>query len=418
MGTRSRVKTVARLAAMTVLAAAALCAVAPAQGATVGIASHGVLTVGGNPAFPIGLSDPPAIGALTPDGQDGLDTVVKAGVRVFRVIPPDRSWGVSSGDIVNDIAYAHSWDTSASSRGAMTMVWLARLGHAAPGSADASALQNVVTSLAPDAGLGIWKGADEPFHDGLTPADLTYAYHEVHSLDPAHPLALIEAASGTAADLAPYSAVTDIHGVDVYPVGFRHPRPSLRPVGDRTALMASVTPNRAVTTALEICTSHSWDRSGSGAYVVPSPRQLRFMAYDAITHGARGLFFFGGDNPHCFASGDVTLGWNWTYWQTVAPLVEQLGPASRLYPALIAPGTGFGVRAGDGIRARTRTGTDGVRWVIAENRSPHRVRGTISRLPAGTRSARLYPSGARVTVSRRRIRAVFKPWAVHVYRLV
>src|SRR5207237_1189087 len=109
---------------------------------------------------------------------------------------------------------------------------------------------------------------------------------------------------------------------------------------------------------------------------------------------------------------------NWTYWRTLAPLVKQLGPASRLYPALVAPGTGFGARGSAAIRVRTRPSAGAKRGVIAENRSPRRVRGTISRLPAGTAAARLYPSGRRTPVSRRRITAAFKPWAVHVYRLI
>ena len=77
--------------------------------------------------------------------------------------------------------------------------------------------------------------------------------------------------------------------------------------------MASITPRRGVSTTLAICSSASWDHRGFGGFVVPTKRQMRFMAYDAIMHGAHALFFFGADNPHCLTPADQPLGWNSTY---------------------------------------------------------------------------------------------------------
>ena len=390
----------------------------PAVAATVGLTTRGVLTINGASAFPIGLSGPPGIGALAPDGQDGLDVVASAGVQVFRVVPPDRSWGAVDGTAVSEIQYAHQWDVAAANRKALTMVWLARLAQATPGTVYDETLRQVVTSLAPDAGLGLWKGSDEPFYNGRSASSLAYAYQTTHELDPAHLAFLIQAARGTAAQLAPYSAVTDVHGVDVYPVTFSHPRPSLVTVGDRTALMASITPRHGVSMTLAICHSTSWDHRGSGGFVVPTKRQMRFMAYDAIMHGARALFFFGADNPHCFTAADQPLGWNWTYWQQLAPLIRQLAPTSPLYPALLAPGTGIGLNSNDAaIKVISRTTANGRVWILAENRSSHSHRAAISGLPRGTTTATLFPSGRTKDVTHRTIRAAFKPWAVHVYML-
>ena len=158
--------------------------------------------------------------------------VASAGVRVFRVVPLDRSWGASDNTVTSEVQYAHQWDVAAANRSALTMVWLARLAQATPGTVYDETLRQVVTSLAPDAGLGFWKGSDEPFHNGLSASSLAYAYQTTHGLDPAHLSFLIEAPQGTAAQLAPYSAVTDVHGVDVYPISFIHPHPSLVGVGD------------------------------------------------------------------------------------------------------------------------------------------------------------------------------------------
>ena len=285
-----------------------------------------------------------------------------------------------------------------------------------PGTVYDQTLRRVVTSLASDAGLGLWKGSDEPFRQGRSASSLAYAYQTTHDLDPAHLTFLIEAPQGTAAQLAPYSAVTDVHGVDNYPVTFSDPRPSLVTVGDRTALMASITPRRGVSTTLAICSSASWDHRGFGGFVVPTKRQMRFMAYDAIMHGAHALFFFGADNPHCLTPADQPLGWNWTYWRQLAPLIRQLAPTSPLYPALLAPGTGIGLHSdGATIKVISRTIATGRVWILAENRSSHSHRAAISGLPRGTTTATLFPSGRTKDVTHRTIRAAFKPWAVHVY---
>jgi len=104
------------------------------------------------------------------------------------------------------------------------------------------------------------------------------------------------------------------------------------------------------------------------------------------------------------------LGWNWTYWQQLAPLIRQLAPTSPLYPALLAPGTGVGLRSNDAtINVISRTTANGRIWILAENRSSHFHRAAISGLPRGTTTATLFPSGRTKDVTHRTIRAAFKP---------
>ena len=140
------------------------------------------------------------------------------------------------------------------------------------------------------------------------------------------------------------------------------------------------------------------------------------MAYDAIMHGACGLFFFGGDSTHCFSGSDGALGWNWSYWRTLAPIVQQLGPQSQLYPALIAPDSGINLKStGAGINTISRTTAGGEVWVLTENRSPTKTSGTISGLPAGVSSVVAYPSGATVPVTGGNLAVSLGPWGVCVY---
>ena len=320
-----------------------------------------------------------------------------------------------SDSVVDNIAYVHGWNEAARAHGAVTMVWLARLAEAVPGTRSASALRQVVSALASDPGLAMWKGADEPQANHISVSELAYAYTTVHGLDPQHLSVLVEAPQGSRDALAPYSRVTDIHGVDVYPVSFQNPRPSLRIVGDRTAVMASATPRHGVSTTLQICTSKS--DGPNGQFVVPTYRQERFMAYDAIIHGARALFFFGGNNPHCFTETDAQLHWNWSYWKTLAPLIKQLGPTSPLHPVLVRPGTGIGVRSTNNrVTVISRTAAGQI-WLIAENRSPRYVTCTLTGLPRGIHSAHRYPSGLGARITHRKITTSFKAWGVHVYYL-
>src|SRR5436305_12702613 len=82
----------------------------------------------------------------------------------------------------------------------------------------------------------------------------------------------------------------------------------------------------------------------------PTLQAERFMAYQAIVNGARGLVFFGGHLTQIATPADAAAGWNWTFWNRVLrPLVEELRSA-ELAPALVAPVAG----------ARVRTATAGI----------------------------------------------------------
>ena len=49
----------------------------------------------------------------------------------------------------------------------------------------------------------------------------------------------------------------------------------------------------------------------------PTFPEERYMAYQAIVRGARGLVFFGGDIAAAMNDRDKALGWNWTFYRKV-----------------------------------------------------------------------------------------------------
>lgn len=374
--------------------------------------ADGTPVVGGRRTFVLGVSLGPPLGATTPAGADALDTLVQGGITMFRVDPSASAWSDEA------IGEALRWNAAVAALGAHTWVSLRELGHAVPDTPTALMLRRVVEALRGSPGLGIWRGIDEPWWLSWWPPALRYAYDTVRSLDPKHPTLTIQAPRGTRWDLLPYSEVTDGQGVNVYPVAFGIPDPPLHAVGRWTSTMRSATPRNTVFTTLQLCFSGSVDPSGSGAFVLPTLEQERYMAYDAIVNGARGLFFFGGGNARCLAPTDATYGWNWTFWSDVLqPLLSEIGPRTPLYHALVGPRASLRLRVGDsGTQIDIRQPRPDELWVIAARNGPGTARVRIDGLPAWARKATVYREHRSLTTRNGSLTDRFARWDVHVYR--
>src|SRR5262249_30615270 len=154
----------------------------------------------------------------------------------------------------------------------------------------------------------------------------------------------------------------------------------------------------------------------------PNLHQERFMAYQAIVAGARGLVFFGGDITKVMSPRDAASGWNWTFWHTVLKhLVQELN-STAVGPALIAPPAPFTVTANPAdVRVVARE-ADGFLYLITVRRSPSRngpVR--FSGLPAGIRYGQAlfeydHENFRTVTVTRGTFTDPFSPHDARVYR--
>jgi hypothetical protein len=382
----------------------------------------------GKPTFPLVLSPGPPLGSETPWGTDGLAETASAGVDVYRT-------GTGAIWTAADLNGAIAWDRAAATLHVYTWPNLGGYAQALPGSSEDAGLAQVVDALTTDpsgSAIAMWKGRDEPWYSGIAPSALQFAYCRVTSrgdpswcageapLDPSRLWVTIEAARGTPADLAPYSSVTDVHGVDKYPVTVANPSPNLQVVGKWTATLAAITPLQPVWTTLQICGNASWDRT-TGAFVLPTFQQERYMAYDAILNGARGLNFYGGSNTHCFSSGDVAYGWNWTFWQAVLePLVKQLSASSPLAPALVNPaGSRRLSTGGSGTETMLRKGTSSDDlWLIAARSGAGTRTVTFEGLPHWVHRGSVYTEDRTVTASAGTFSDRFSQWDVHVYHFV
>jgi len=403
------------------------CLAGAVHAATTSYDSSRTILFDDRPTFPIVLSPGPPLDSSTPWGGNGLTETAGAGVNVYRT----GTGGIWSDD---DIASALAWDRAAAALHVYTWPNLGGYALALPGSTTDAGLANVVDTLTNDSSSGaiaFWKGRDEPWWGDFLPFELQFAYCRVTGrgnpnwcqgeapLDPGQLWVTIEAPKGTAADLAPYSSVTDVHGVDIYPVGLAHPVPNLAAVGKWTATLTSATPSRPVWTTIQICASGSYDSTGD--FVLPTFQQERYMAYDAILNGARALNFYGGNVAGCFSGDDAQYGWNWTFWQSVlGPLVEQLSATSPLAPALVNNARMPQITTGgNGTEVMLKEGTsvDDL-WLIAARNAPGTRTVTFKGLPHWVHRGSVYTEDRTVIASAGSLSDRFAQWDVHVYHFV
>ena len=152
----------------------------------------------------------------------------------------------------------------------------------------------------------------------------------------------------------------------------------------------------------------------------PTFPQERFMAYQAIVNGARGLVFFGGNLAVALSDADKPYGWNWTFWRRVLrPVIEELGDKSPLAEALVAPDSKLPikVRSGEGIEWCAReVGRD--LYILASCREPQKTTEfEFTGLPAFAGEGEvLYEAPRKVTVRHGTFKDWFAPYDVHVYK--
>ena len=169
---------------------------------SVTIDATGVLVVGGQKVFPLGLSLPPPVGGKTPDGKDAWQELKAGGASFVRTGRAD--WDAQQ--IAGQIAAEKKLEDAAAAHGLHCWLWLGALPNlpTTAGSPREQLLTKVVDAFKAHPGLGAYKGIDEPQHSNLAAAGLIRAHTKLRALDPNHPVVIIQAPVGTVADLTPY----------------------------------------------------------------------------------------------------------------------------------------------------------------------------------------------------------------------
>ena len=398
--------------ALTLLAAAG-------QAATVAIDKEQFFVVNGERVFPFFFMLAPPPDGKTPSGADAWRELKRYGTVFHHCNVLPGKWG-AEGEARLDRMLARSAET-----GLLCAAAIRDLDAPEPGNAAAeSELRRVITKYKDHPGLGIWKGSDEPEWGKVSPQRCQRFYDIAHAMDPKHPVWLIQAPRGTPESLKRYDAACDIAGLDIYPVsyppgGHSHlPNTSLSVVGDYTRWIRQIHGNaRPVVMCLQICFSGVANPERTLRF--PTLPEQRYMSYQAIINGARGLLYFGGGYEACLNERDRALGWNWTYYDRVLkPVLDELRPGGPLYPALVAPDSKVPVTVeGAGDVEFTFRETVGADYLIASKREGSTVQVKFRGLPAWIREGQvLFEEPRKVVVTGDGFNDWFGPNDVHVYR--
>ena len=398
----------------------------------------GALVVGGRKVFPLGLSLPPPVGGKTPDGKDGWQELKAGGASFVRT--GRANWDAQQIDA--QIASEKALEDAAAAHGLLCWLWLGDLPNlpTTAGSPKEQLLTRVVDAFKAHPGLGAYKGIDEPQHSNVPAAGLVRAHTKLRALDPDHPVVIIQAPVGTVADLTPYRPALEITGADIYPVAYPPgaqagtANKDISLVGDVTKKMVAAAGSKPIWMTLQIAWSGT-ATSKTRPNVIPRFPSLfdeRFMAYQAIVNGARGLVFFGGHFTQITRPRDAKAGWNWTFWNLVLkPLLLEL-TSTAVAPALVAPNADATVTASaQDVELVARQDAQFL-YVIAVRRGAATTRVTFSGLPAGISDGQVLfeytqdplppPIGAgsqvfrTVGIANGSFRDWFGPHDAHVYR--
>jgi hypothetical protein len=379
-----------------------------------------VFVINGRKVFPITMSPGPPTRSKTPTGRDSLDELREAGVLLIRM--------VQNGDWNSEVRSKQSAQLDwAQEHGMYCMVNLREVSQFRAGDAKTEgALRQLVKEFKNHPALGLWKNKDEAWWGKVSAADLKRGYDVIKAEDPNHPVEQTHAPRGTVKDLQPYNDAADILALDIYPVGVPPGTHSLLPnkqismVGDWTKFLVEVAHGERSFWMIEQIAWSGVARPGR-QLVFPTFRQSRYMAYQAIINGARGLMFFGGNLPSTLNAQDTPLGWNWTFWNDVLKrVVREIGDKSLLAPALVVrdsvvPIKISGATAPD-IEFCVRESAPYL-YILASKREGTTTKVTFSGLPAwATTGEALYESERAVTAANGRFTDTFEPFDVHVYR--
>ncbi|MBL9128117.1 MAG: hypothetical protein JNL97_10740, partial [Verrucomicrobiales bacterium] len=269
-----------------------------------------------------------------------------------------------------------------------------------------------------------WLGANKPCpNPGIRPADapkrvrevgdgVTAGLRYIRSLDPKHVLWLNHAPRNSLEDLAWFNREADMVGCDIYPapanldVGHSDLTDmSLASVGAYTRRMRAAGPGRACAMVLQ---GFGWQdlrstvdehRVASGIGRRPGFSESRFMAYEAVLHGANAILYWGTayakrvGTEEAGATGRPRL---WHDLLRVAREIRALEPAWLAKPE--KPPTvhferGFGSHDTPGFVVSLRRVGDDVVLCVA-NESVHGRRFGVERLPSSLNGRTLFRLGA------------------------
>ncbi|MBI3991453.1 MAG: hypothetical protein HY350_04805 [Candidatus Omnitrophica bacterium] len=184
---------------------------------------------------------------------------------------------------------------------------------------------------------------DEPVWAGLSNDIISDFYNKLRLSDPSHIYWINHAPRNTIEELAACNDSCDVTGSDIYPVPYPQthsdlPNKTISVVGDETdKLIKTVRGKKPVWMVLQ---GFGWGPDHTSWKVPeesidfnylrrPNWEETRFMAYDAVIHGAKGIFYYGvfSYGAHVYKSSEKNL------WTDIKRIISEL---HELSPVLVA----------------------------------------------------------------------------------
>ncbi len=367
----------------------------PGVARQVDIDAQNFICANGRRLFPVGIYDSPGSEKAVRDLAAAGFTLIQSGV-----LPP------AAMQVLLDKAQQHG-----------LKVWVA-LGATLDFSKDAETKRRELTALVAAVGkhpaLLLWESIDEPAWGSQNAEGLYAGYKFLRALDQDHPIWTNHAPRNLVSTLAYFNRATDVAGCDIYPVPEPQsqsnlPNRTLHVTGDETdKSVASVNGDKPVIMVLQ---GFGWAElsgkrgAGNGA-ILPTFVESRFMAYDAILHGARGINYWGTaytEKPSRFYS-------------ELRSLVSELTALEPVLTADALTGASAGsVTAAEAAVQMSRRSLGGRTFVIAINTRRQECPAEFS-LPGVSASAlRVLFEDRSIVVRDGRCSDVFGPYATHLY---
>ena len=247
----------------------------------VSVRDDNMLLVQGRPFFPLGIYERPMSAATLRNLSDaGFNLCILGG-------------GLGAMRHVLDRAQAHGLH-----------MWLP-LSHMLDLSTDtenrSESLRKHAETLGDHPALLCWESIDEPAWGSQSAEGLYEGYCLMRELDPNRPIWMNHAPRNLISTLAHYNRGADIAGADIYPV----PEPATHSnLPDKTIAVtgAETDKNREAVCdekpIFMVLQGFGWRELSTNPEdrpkaIMPTFAQSRFMAYNAITHGANGLLYWG-----------------------------------------------------------------------------------------------------------------------------
>lgn len=348
------------------------------------------LIVDGAPFFPIGIYAPPV-------SQKVIDEYRAAGVNTVKT----HGGSPVAVKMILDRYWANGFRTC--------VVLGSQMDFSAHPENAAKSLDALVAAIGRHDGLLMYESIDEPAWGGRNADGLLLGYEHLRELDPHHPVWTNHAPRNPISTLAYFNRATDLAGCDIYPVPepanqSNLPNRTLSVVGDETDKnRAAVLDQKPILMVLQGFAWRTLQDRADPAAVYPTLEQQRFMAYDAVLHGARGILYWGVQYMP-----KPSRAW--------CELKQMINELSRLHPMLVAP-----VLPAPEITSSTgrveimRRDTGGHIYLIILNPENRPATVTVGSLPGSLTSLRvLYENNRRLDVHEGAFRLELSPYGVAV----